>query len=295
MTASWRHILFGAWWLTVTVVQAGTLRALIDHSRQDMSASHLVLIPLVSAALMIRSRNDIFSSLRWSPIGAAGLGLLGAGVWLSAVASHASGDAANWLTPAVALLVILWVAGFLLCYGGRAARAALFPLLFLGFTIPIPALILDPAVALLKSGSTEVVAGLFTLSGTPFHREGFVFSLPSVVIEVADECSGIRSSIALLLTSLLAGHLFLEKRWTKTLLVFVVLPITMLKNGVRIVGLSLLAVHVDPGFLTGQLHHEGGIVFFAIALAMLAPLFGVLRTLEGSGRTIEPEASPART
>jgi exosortase/archaeosortase family protein len=100
------------------------------------------------------------------------------------------------------------------------------------------------------------------------------------VIEIADECSGIRSSISLLLTSLLAGHMLLENAWTKSVLVAVVLPLAVVKNGIRIVSLSLLAMHVDPGFLAGSLHHEGGIVFYLLALTLLAPILGLLRRSE---------------
>ena len=100
--------------------------------------------------------------------------------------------------------------------------------------------------------------------------------LPKFVIEIADECSGIRSSIALLLTSLMVGHMFLRTWWKKALLVAAIFPMAMLKNGIRIVSLSLLASYVDPGFLTGQLHHDGGIVFFLLSLALLAPLFLLL-------------------
>lgn len=107
-----------------------------------------------------------------------------------------------------------------------------------------------------------------------------MFSLPGFAIEVADACSGIRSTIALVLTGLLAGHVFLRDSWAKVLIVAVVLPITILKNGVRIVTLTLLAMHVDPGFLTGQLHHEGGIVFFLLGLVILAPVLALLRKSE---------------
>jgi exosortase/archaeosortase family protein len=74
--------------------------------------------------------------------------------------------------------------------------------------------------------------------------------------------------------------MFLQKNVTRALLVAAVLPIAILKNGVRIVTLSLLARHVDPSFLTGQLHHEGGIVFFLIALLILSPVFVLLQRSE---------------
>ena len=41
-------------------------------------------------------------------------------------------------------------------------------------------------------------------------RHGTVFELPGIVLQVAQECSGIRSSWVLLITSLLASHLFLK-------------------------------------------------------------------------------------
>ena len=45
----------------------------------------------------------------------------------------------------------------------------------------------------------------------------------------------------------------------------------LLKNGGR---------HVDNSFITGKLHHEGGLVFFLIALAILAPILFYLHNSE---------------
>jgi exosortase/archaeosortase family protein len=71
------------------------------------------------------------------------------------------------------------------------------------------------------------------------------------------------------------------------LLLAAVLPVAVLKNGIRIVSLTLLAMYVDPGFLTGQLHHEGGIAFFGLALLMLLPLLAVLRRFDGPMTTAQ--------
>jgi exosortase/archaeosortase family protein len=107
-----------------------------------------------------------------------------------------------------------------------------------------------------------------------------VFSLPGITIEVAEECSGIRSSLILLIMSLLAGHLYLRSAWTKTLLSAATLPLGIVKNGIRIVTLTLLSIYIDPSFLTGQLHQKGGIVFFLLALVILAPVLWLLQRLE---------------
>ena len=51
----------------------------------------------------------------------------------------------------------------------------------------------------------------------------------------------------------------------------------VVKNGLRIVTLSILANYVDPGFLYGRLHREGGIVFFLLALGLLLPVYKLLK------------------
>jgi exosortase len=276
MTPSRRTLLFGIYSLCLMLVNAGVLRALTNVSLENPTASHHVLIPLVTLALLYQGRAAIFSSLRSAPVSGLAVFLFGFGLSMAGRLSGEPGRQMSSLGVMVGGLVVMWVGGFLVSYGWDAVRAALFPLLFLVFMIPIPRSLLDAATLFLKTGSAEAVAGLFTLTGTPYYREAFVFSMPRVAIEIADECSGIRSSIALLLTSLLAGHLFLRTGWKQALLVAVVVPMAIVKNSIRIVSLSLLASYVDPGFLNGQLHHEGGIVFFLITLALLAPLFVLL-------------------
>jgi exosortase len=272
-----RVVLFSVYCAAVLAVNGRIVYGLVDLSRTHDTASHHVLIPFITLALIFQGRDSIFSSVKSDWWG--GLLVILSGVGL-ALAARQSGDSGTALTMGVAGIVLMWTGGFLLFWGREASRLALFPLLFLGFTIPIPTPLIDGAVRVLKAGSAEVVAGLFTITGTPYHRQGFVFSLPRLVIEIADECSGIRSSIALLLTGLLAGDQYLRTVSRKALVVLAVLPVAMVKNGIRIVSLSLLATYVDPGFITGQLHHEGGIVFFVLTLVMIAPLFLFLRSSE---------------
>jgi exosortase len=267
---------FAAYSLALTLGSLPILRAVVELSRSDSSASHLVLIPFVTIALIYQDRKRIFSSARFgwgAGLGTIAVGVAGLVLTLQAHAPHA--DAAS-LTAYVAALVALWIGGFLF------------------FVIPIPPQVLTAVTQILKVGSTEMVAGLFTLTGMPYYRDGFVFALPAVVIEVADECSGIRSSIALKLTALVAGHMYLHGRWRKVLLVLAVLPITVFKNGVRIVGLSWLATYLDPAFLDGRLHNDGGVLFFLLALGLLAPVLWLLRRSQApETRTVHQAAAAA--
>ena len=118
--------------------------------------------------------------------------------------------------------------------------------------IPIPGVLLDRIVFFLQSMSADVSDAFFRLAGVPVFRDGFTFSLPGLSIEVAKECSGIRSSLSLLLTSFIAGHLFLKHFGSKAVLSVCVLPITVIKNGIRIVTLALLGVYVDRRVLGSQ-------------------------------------------
>ena len=60
------------------------------------------------------------------------------------------------------------------------------------------------------------------------------------------------------------------------LLVLLSLPLSIIKNGIRIATLTLLSIYVNPGFLKGNLHRDGGFVFFFVALVLLWPVFLLL-------------------
>ena len=133
----------------------------------------------------------------------------------------------------------------------------------------------------------------FRMAGVPYLRQGFVFELPGVAIRVAEECSGIRSSLALLITTVLASHFFLRTNWKRMLLCVVVVPIVIFKNGLRIATLSILAIYVNPGFLYGRLHHQGGFVFFIIALLPMALVLRLLQKGENPS-VVAPVNAPAQ-
>jgi len=178
-------------------------------------------------------------------------------------------------------LVLLLVAGFVLILGTTKAKASSFALAFLLLAIPIPDVILNKVIYWLQVGSAAIAEIIFNLSGAPVLREGFFFRLPKMSIEVAQECSGIRSSLALLILALLVAHFSFRPLWKKAVFVCAGLCMMLIKNGIRIATLSLLANYVDPAFLYGRLHHQGGVVFFLIGLILLTPVYWYLRKGEG--------------
>jgi exosortase len=279
------HLIFGL----ILIASAGLfwkfLVSLVEYSLHNESSSHVILIPFVSAYLLYTQRKRIFSSVQ--PSIAAGVGVIVFGVvlfWI-ALRNVVSLEGNESLSLATLAFVLVCAGGFLASYGPASIRAACFPLLFLLLMVPMP----DPALAwtihVLQQGSTDLTCFLFKLLGVPFLRQGFVIALPGVTIEVAAECSGIRSSLALLITCLLVAHLYLRTPWKIALFLLLVLPLTVVKNAVRIVTLTMLSLHVDPSFLYGRLHHQGGIVFFLLGLLLLLPVFLALEKSERKPHT----------
>jgi exosortase len=273
------------------------LRALLDYSlrggqHQYDKYSHIVLIPFIVMAMVFFGRRKIFARVQYRV--RMGVILLLLGLASGVIAKRAVNQlgAENSLSLEILALVVCVIGTFILCYGTPAFRAGAFPLLFLLLAVPIPNALLDGPVSAVRNGSTEVCSMIFNLAGTPFLRNGFEFTLPNIQIEVAKECSGIHSTIALFIVSLLLGHYLLASLWRKTLLMVFVLPIVSITNGLRIAGLTLLSIYVDPRFLRGNLHRDGGIGFFLLALLFL---FGVVRILRWRGSVKRPQVVVACT
>jgi len=273
------HVAFCAILLVSAIVSWKTLGALVAYSLHNESASHIIVIPLVSAYLLFAERKRIFAAVQPSLAAGTGVILVGAGLYWTAVWS-ALGWQGNALSAATLALVLIWVGGFLCSYGLATAQRAVFLLLFLLLMVPLPDSVLAWIVHALQQGSTDVTYLLFKIVGVPVFRQGFVLSVPGVSIEVAAECSGIRSSIALFITCLLAAHFYLRTPWKILVFVLLVLPLAVVKNGIRIVTLTLLSIYIDPSFLRGSLHRDGGFVFFLLALLLLLPIFLALEKSE---------------
>jgi exosortase len=186
------------------------------------------------------------------------------------------------LLPAATVLsfLLLVIAGFVGLFGTAALRRASFPVGMLVFMLPVPAVLVDRIILFLQSKSADLTYWMFVNMGVPVLRDGFVMTVPGVSSQIAAECSGINSSIALLILMMIFAHETLHSNWRRALLVLLAIPFSVIKNAIRIVTLTMLAIRVDPSFLTGRLHHEGGFVFFLITLVLLYPVWRILQKTE---------------
>lgn len=174
-------------------------------------------------------------------------------------------------------LVVWWIGAFILCFGVHAFRRSLFPLCFLFWLVPFPNFVLNPVVNLLQQGSAAAAHLLFAAAGVPVEQRGVLVHIPGLTLEVARECSSIRSSSMLIVTTMVLAQVLLRSPWRKALIILVAIPLSVAKNGLRIFAIAMLATRVDPSFLTGRLHRQGGIIFFLIALAATFLLLWILR------------------
>jgi exosortase len=277
---SGRWLAYGLWIAVSLILFARPLGWTIHFALQNDDASHILLIPFISTWVIYLERRNVLYWLSSDIPSAVFLFLFAAIFCIWTTWSGSNWTMPSMLTGYVLALVLFWISGFALFLGRHALQNARFPLLFLFLAVPLPELLLNPAILVLQKGSAEITAVLFDLMGVPFLREGFIFHLARVNIEVARECSGIRSSMALMILALLVAHFCLKSIWKKALFVVCGLFMMIIKNGIRIATLTLLAVHVDPSFLTGKLHHDGGIVFFLLGLLFLLPVLLLLQRSE---------------
>jgi exosortase len=266
--------------LAGVILFGGTLAGLARFSWASETYSHIVIIPLMSLWLIYTERTAIFANTVYSL--AVGLPVVVVSLILHLIGrQYAVQLSANdALSVATFSAVAFWTGGFIASYGVRTFTKALFPLLMLLFMVPLPDSLYEIVVYTLQRGSTEVTYWLFRITGVPMLRNGFAFSLPGLDIEVAKQCSGIRSGMALFIVSLLDGHFFLKTFKNKVILVISAVFITIFKNGLRIVTLSLLAIYVDMRIFSGDLHKKGGIPFFALAFVTLTLVLWILRRTE---------------
>jgi exosortase len=280
MTLHRRHAQFALFSLVLVVLALEPIRLFVAFSLKEdeynSHSSYILLIPFISAGLIYYGRKRIFSNLHVSPWQASLAFLTGGLFSYLGYAYRSQLDETGHVELVTLALIAFWFGGFLLSYGSTAFKAALFPLLFLGVAVPIPNRAAQELVLFLQKGSADIVSVLFALTRTPAYRTNMVFTLPGFAIQVAEACSGIRSTLGMFVVTLLAAHLLLRSRWKKTALLVAVIPVSLFKNAVRIVTLTLLAIHYDMGFLKGSLHHEGGIVFMLAGLCLMYPLLLIL-------------------
>jgi len=289
MRAAWRDLPrpqrsrvggFAACVVLLTLLFIQPLTRLMLYAAQSDLHSHILLVPFITGYLLYLQLGRPSTPYRSSMAGTVAFGVIGAGILATWIGWHDRLSLNDGLALMALAFVSLVAAGGFLFIGSKWMAASAFPFAFLIFMAPLPDAAVDWLEKASMVASADAAAMYFRLVGTTVFRQGQVFELPGIVIRVAQECSGIRSSWVLFITSLLASHVFLKTRWRRIVLVAFVIPLGILRNGFRILVIGLLCVHVGPHMIDSPIHHQGGPLFFALSLVPFALLLWWLRRQE---------------
>lgn len=278
---------------------AAPLAHLVRFSIHNQLYSYIPLVPAISLWLVWSGRRSPSGDRRRPARALAAVALIAGAAAILAyrrMLGFPTRPAQEDLLSAAALGIVLIFAGLTLWIVDRArVRRHAFALAFLIFMVPLPVWLTDAVGRGLQYGSAGVATAFFSAAGTPYLYRNLQFQLPGITIEVAPECSGIHSTVALFLTSLLAGHLFFRRRQSRVLLSLAVIPLGLLRNGFRIWVIGELCVHWGPQMIDSPIHHRGGPIFFVLSLIpFFLLLVFLLRREHGraSTRNVPFSASP---
>ncbi len=274
--------------VVLTLVASPWLLQLVRFALGSDLYSHIVLIPAVTVGLIWMRRRTSPSPEGRSTGAALICGALAAASLAYAFLAHPSPvlEPHHRLTWVIAGYVLAVAAAGFWSLGGRFMRAHAAAIGFLVFMIPMPGWLERATEIALQHASAEATHVLFALANIPFLRDGQVFRLPSITMEIAQECSGIHSSLVLFITSIVAGQMFLRPGWPRWVLTLAVIPLAIVRNGFRVFTLGVLCEEIGPHMIHHWIHHRGGPVFFALSLI---PFFLLLLVLARVGRRKGPQ------
>jgi exosortase len=236
----------------------------------DPNYSHGFLVPLFSVFVVWQDRAALAALESRGSL--AGLGVLAAGLALLVLGVL---GAENFLSGASFVVVL---AGLVLFHlGGEWLRALAFPISFLLFMIPLPAILFNAIALPLQGMAAENATRVIETLGIPVLRDGNVIRLSHTTLGVTEACSGIRSLVSLLALAVVWASLFAPRAWQRFVLVASAVPITIVANAGRIVLTALLAEWLGVEWAQGFFHGFSGWIIFLVAFACLLGLDALLR------------------
>jgi exosortase D (VPLPA-CTERM-specific) len=224
--------------------------------------SYGFLIPLISAYLLWDKRLEL-------------KGLQAKGSWIVlpvliffvALSVYAIlGSSGNISRPLIPILIILFTA---FCFGIEAVKRLIFPLGFLVFMVPLPA-ILDRSVGVfLNSISSKLGGEVVRMVGIPVHVSGNVIDLGVTQLQVVDACSGLRYVFPLVALGMVYAYFFERVAWKRIFCSLATIAIAILTNVLRIGTTGILSNNFGTEVAEGFFHGFSGWTVFMVAFAFL--------------------------
>jgi len=234
---------------------------LISLARQwwdDPNYGHGFFVPIF-AGYVLWSERDRCRALNLRPNN------FGLAIMLFAIVLRVIGMLGAELFTARLSLVIL-IAGIVLFLAGRQALQSIaFPIGYLLFMIPLPAIVYYQLTLPLQLWASRLGATGLVALGIHTVRQGNLLFLPNCTLNVVEACSGIRSLLSLLAAVVAYGYLAEPSSWKRGLLALASIPVAIAANGLRLVATGVLSYYFGPSVDSGAVHLALGVGFFALA------------------------------
>jgi len=180
----------------------------------------------------------------------------------------------------------------IMLYGKRTRRLA-FPLLILFFMVPLPPFVNQVLTFKLKMAASKLSVIMLRAAGVSVLLEGNIIDIGVDKLQVVDACSGLRYFMPMILMALLVAYFFVKGRWRWTVLLFLIVPLSVFVNAVRIWMSAVLTASGHPELARNLFHDFSGWLMFMIAGMFLVAAALVLKRLGKEEREKRKEKSCA--
>src|SRR5580658_5276135 len=246
----------------VLILYAPVLGSLVKQWWSDPNYGHGFFVPIIAAYVLWSERD------RWHarPLRPENLGLA---IMLFAIALRILGMLGAELFTARLSLVIL-IAGIVLFLAGRQVLQLIaFPIGYLLFMIPLPAIVYYQLTLPLQLWASRLGATGLVAVGIHTVRQGNLLYLPNCTLNVVEACSGIRSLLSLLAVAVAYGYFAERSTWKRSVLAIASVPVAIATNGLRLVTTGALSYFFGPSVDSGAVHVALGLGSFALAFVSI--------------------------
>ena len=268
----WSAIIAGL----VGFLYASILPALVVQWWSDPDYGHGFFVPLFSAYVLWRQRGRILAT----EVRPNNFGLL---VMIGSICLLFLGSLGAELFISRFSLLVLCAGLILFLTGWKVLRVVSFPLAFLIFMIPVPAIVYNEITFPLQLLASRLASSWLELVNVPVLRDGNVLVMSNYSLEVVEACSGIRSLVSLVALAVGYGYLAERRPWVRWALALLMVPSAIVTNAIRIVIAGVSAHKLGPAAAAGFLHEFSGWLIFVTALVFLLLAHGILGLLREPG------------
>jgi len=254
----------------VVILYVPVLSSMARQWWNDPNYGHGMLVPIFAGYVLWRERTRWLSApVRGSdyglPIMLLALGLLILGML-----------GAELFTTRSSLIVL--ISGIIVFLAGwQMLRTIAFPIGYLIFMIPLPALVYYQLTFPMQLWASRLGAHGLVMLGVHTVREGNLLILPNATLEVVEACSGVRSLLSLLAVVVAYGYLAEKSMWKRCLLVALTIPVVILSNSLRLVAAGVLSFVYGPEVDSGLVHTVLGLAVFVLAFLSILLIHSLLR------------------